>query len=88
MCVHNVDGQRGWTGECPDSGHCLCGFFPEVGPAFPQPRPASTTSTARTVVHIVLGVVGVLLALVTLGALFIELSSDELRDDRRRRALS
>jgi hypothetical protein len=56
VCVHNVDGQRGWTGECPDSGRCLCGFFPEVGVAFPKPRSPATTSTARTIVHVVLGI--------------------------------
>jgi hypothetical protein len=83
MCVHDVDGQRGWTGECPDSSRCLCGFFPEVGPAFPQPRrTTSTTSITRTIVHVVLGVVSVLLALITLGALVIELTSDERRDAR------
>jgi hypothetical protein len=32
MCVHNVDGQRGWNPECRDSGHCLCGYSPELEP--------------------------------------------------------
>jgi hypothetical protein len=80
MCVHNVDGQRGWSGECPDSGRCLCGYFPEVGPAFPQPRrSASTPSLARTIFHIVVGVVAVLLALLTLGVWVIGPDDDERR---------
>jgi hypothetical protein len=80
MCSHNVDGQRGWTGDCPDSARCLCGYFVERGPAFPQPRrTTSTTSAARTIVHIVVGVVAVLLALLTLGVLLIGTSDDERR---------
>jgi hypothetical protein len=57
----------------------LCGYFVEVGPAFPQPRRTASTSTARTVVHIVLGVVAVLLAVVTLGLLVIGSDEDERR---------
>jgi hypothetical protein len=82
MCVHNVDGQRGWTGECPDSGHCLCGFFPEVGPAFPRARANSQPSLARTIFRILLGIGAVLLALVMLGVWLIGTSDD---DDRPRR---
>jgi hypothetical protein len=80
MCVHNVDGQRGWTGECPDIGPCLCAYFPERGPAFPQPRQStSTTSTAPTIVHIVVGVVAVVLALLTLGVWVIGTDDDGRR---------
>ena len=83
MCVHNVDGQRGWTGECPDSGRCLCGFFPEVGPAFPQPRyrSAATPGIGRTIFRIMLGIGAVLLALIMIGVWVI--GPDE--DERRRR---
>jgi hypothetical protein len=77
MCVHNADGQRGWTGDCPDSARCLCGYFVECGPAF-QPR----RSTLSTVAHIVIGVVAVLLALLALCGLVVELASDERRDAR------
>ena len=85
MCVHSVDGARGWTGECPDSSRCLCGYFPETGPAFPgRHRSASTPSMARTVFRIVLGVVLVLVAVLTLGVWVI--SPDD--DDYRRRRLT
>jgi hypothetical protein len=70
MCVHDPDGSRGWTGECPDSGRCLCGYFPEVGPAFPKPR--APTHIARTFFRIIGGIVLVLLALLTLGVWFIQ----------------
>jgi hypothetical protein len=58
MCIHSPDNQRGWTGDCPDSARCLCGYFVERGSAF-QPRP----STMSTVAHIAVTVVVVLLAL-------------------------
>jgi hypothetical protein len=77
MCVHDVDGQRGWTGECPDSSRCLCGFFPEVGVAFPKPRrTTSTTSITRTIVHVMLGIGALLLALIV-GVIWICSPEDE-----------
>jgi hypothetical protein len=59
MCVHNVDGQRGWTGECPDSGRCLCGYFPELGHQQHRQR----GSVVRTVAWLAAGFVAVLAAL-------------------------
>ena len=77
MCVHSLDGQRGWNAECPAASRCLCGYFVECGPAF-QPR----RSTLSTVAHIAVGVVAVLLALLALCGLVFELASDERRDGR------
>jgi hypothetical protein len=90
MCIHSLDNQRGWTGDCPDSSHCLCGYFVERGPAFPQPRRStSTTSTVArqsilgTVAWIAAGVVAVVLALVTLGVMVIGTSDDDERRPHR-----
>jgi hypothetical protein len=79
MCVHNVDGQRGWTGECPDSARCLCGYFPEFEhDRAPRPR----RSTLSTVASIAVGVVAVVLALLALCGLVVEFTSDGRRDAR------
>ena len=93
MCVHDVEGQRGWNSECVDSSHCMCGYFREIGPAFPRPRTSVPSvggvkqqSIARTVFHILAGVVLVLAALVV-GVLWLIQPEDEYRrylDDRRR----
>jgi hypothetical protein len=79
ICVRNVDGQRGWNPECRDSGHCLCGYFPELEhDRAPRPR----RSTLSTVAHIAVGVIAVVLALLALCGLVFELASDERRDAR------
>jgi hypothetical protein len=75
MCIHSPDNQRGWTGDCPDSARCLCGYFVERGPVF-QPR----RSTLSTVAGLAVSVGALLLALTAL--VFWLASEDERRDAR------
>jgi hypothetical protein len=82
MCVHDTDGMRGWTSDCPDSAWCWCNI-----PGVQQPNRRTTTSVAprqsigRTIFHVMLGIGALLLALIV-GVIWICSPEDERRPHR------